>query len=238
MLRKMCGGFGMLGLASVLSPATLLAATRQPHFAPRAKRIIFLFHNGGPSHVDTFDPKPMLLEHQGQQPEGRKSKGSGFMPSPYAFNKYGQSGIEVCETLPLLGDVIGVDVDFGRAPGFFQTGDQGLVQRSSVTTFTGNVVIAPPRHLTEYTLGPYFVLGAGVMRARSQDFNRTNLSVASNLPAMDVGGGANGFLSDRIGLNWDVRYFWSVGGKELGGIIGPEQLSFWRASMGLVIRYK
>jgi len=138
----------------------------------------------------------------------------------------------------LLGDVIGVDVDFGRAPGFFQTGDQGLVQRSSVTTFTGNVVIAPPRHLTEYTLGPYFVFGAGVMRARSQDFNRTNLSVASNLPAMDVGGGAKGFVSDRIGLNWDVRYFWSVGGKELGGIIGPEQLSFWRASMGLVIRYK
>jgi hypothetical protein len=139
----------------------------------------------------------------------------------------------------LLGDVFGVEVDFGRAPGFFQTGDQGLVQRSSVTTFTGNVVITPPRHLTEYTLGPYFVLGAGLMRARSQDFNSlASVSVASNLPAMDVGGGANGFLSDRIGLNWDVRYFWSVGGNELGGIIGPQQLSFWRASMGLVIRYR
>jgi len=138
----------------------------------------------------------------------------------------------------LLGDVIGVDVDFGRAPGFFQTGDQNLVRGSSVTTLMGNVVVAPPRHLTEYTLGPYFVLGAGLMRARSQDITNSPLSVASNLPAMDIGGGANGFLSDRIGLNWDVRYFWSVGGKELGGIIGPEQLSFWRASMGLVIRYR
>jgi hypothetical protein len=137
----------------------------------------------------------------------------------------------------LLGDVIGVDVDFGRAPGFFQTGDQNLVRGSSVTTLMGNVVIAPPRHLTEYTLGPYFVLGAGLMRARSEDVTNV-LSVASNLPAMDVGGGANGFLSDRIGLNWDVRYFWSVGGKELGGIIGPQQLSFWRASMGFVIRYR
>src|SRR6187401_395188 len=99
MLRQMCGGFGMLGLAGALSPAALLAASRQPHFAPKAKRIIFLFHNGGPSHVDTFDPKPALKQYEGKQPEGRKSKGSGYMPSPFAFNRYGQSGIEVCETL-------------------------------------------------------------------------------------------------------------------------------------------
>src|SRR6266850_3561666 len=78
----------------------------------------------------------------------------------------------------LRGDVFGIEVDFGRAPGFFQTGDQGLVQRSSVTTLTGNVIIAPPRHLTEYTLGPYFVLGAGLMRARSNEFFGL-LSVAS-----------------------------------------------------------
>ena len=137
----------------------------------------------------------------------------------------------------VLGNVIGVEVDFGRAPGFFQTGDQGLVQGSSVMTLTGNVVIAPPRRLTEYTLGPYFVLGAGLMRARSQDLSG-ELSVASTLPAMDVGGGANGFLTDRIGLNWDARYFWSVGGEELRGLsFGRGQLSFWRVSMGLVIRY-
>ena len=137
----------------------------------------------------------------------------------------------------LLGNVFGIEVDFGRAPGFFEKGDQHLVQRSSVTMLTGNVVIAPPRRLTEYTLGPYFVLGTGLIRARSEDFLGL-LSVASTLPAMDVGGGATGFLSDRIGLNWDARYFWSVGGKELRGFsIGPEQLSFWRTSMGLVIRY-
>ena len=140
----------------------------------------------------------------------------------------------------LLGDVIGIDVDFGHAPGFFESGDSHLVQRSSVTTLTGNVVIAPPRHLTEYTLGPYFVVGAGLMRARSDDFFGL-LSVASTMPAMDVGGGANGFLSDRIGLSWDARYFWSVGGKEVRGLsLGPqqvsEQLSFWRASMAVVIR--
>ena len=140
----------------------------------------------------------------------------------------------------LLGDVIGIEVDFGRAPGFFESGDQHQVRRSSVTTLTGNVVVTPPRHLTEYTLGPYFIVGAGLMRARSDEFFGV-LSVASTLPAMDVGGGVNAYLSDRIGLSWDARYFWSVGGKLRGLSLGPqqasEQLSFWRMSMGLVLRY-
>ncbi len=103
MLRRMCGGFGMLGLASALgSPIP-------SHFAPRAKRVIFLFLNGGPSHVDTFDPKPALAKNEGKQPEGnlfKQAKGNGFMPSPFAFKQCGQSGIEVCETLPHLGAII------------------------------------------------------------------------------------------------------------------------------------
>jgi len=141
----------------------------------------------------------------------------------------------------LVGNVIGVEVDLSRAPGFFESGDQHLVQRSSVTTLTGNVVLAPPRRLTEYTLGPYFVVGGGLMRARSNDLLGL-LTVASTLPAMDFGGGVNGFLSSRFGLSWDARYFRSVGGKELrGSSLGPqqasEQLSFWRTSMGFVWRY-
>jgi hypothetical protein len=111
MLRRMCGGFGVVGLSALLGPQTLLAAAGStgPHFRPRAKRVIFLFMNGGPSHVDTFDPKPALKKLAGQQPSGdlyKKSKGSGFMPSPFAFHKSGQSGIEVCETLPHLAKVI------------------------------------------------------------------------------------------------------------------------------------
>ena len=100
----------MLGLAGLLGPQALFAAaTRQPHFAPRAKRVIFLFLNGGPSHLDTFDPKPALKKFEGQQPEGalyKKNKGSGYLPSPCTFAKYGQSGIEVSNTLPNLARVI------------------------------------------------------------------------------------------------------------------------------------
>lgn len=106
----MSAGFGMVGLAGMLGPSAAFAeALRKPHHAARAKRVIFLFLNGGPSHVDTFDPKPSLKQFEGQQPTGdlfKKSKGSGFMPSPFKFSKCGASGIEVCETLPNLGGII------------------------------------------------------------------------------------------------------------------------------------
>src|SRR5688500_17070028 len=85
MLGRMCTGFGMLGLASLLGSvgqaAPALGAPRLPHFAPKAKRLVFLFLNGGPSHLDTFDPKPALARVEGQQPSGelyKKSKGTGF----------------------------------------------------------------------------------------------------------------------------------------------------------------
>src|SRR5262245_9338103 len=95
MLQRTCAGFGLVGLAGLLDMPTLLAAgsVRAPHFAPRARRVIFLFLNGGPSHVDTFDPKPALKKYEGQQPSGelyKKSKGTGFMPSPLEFKKCGQ----------------------------------------------------------------------------------------------------------------------------------------------------
>ena len=110
-LQRMCAGFGLLGLAGMMGPQSVFAgnALRQPHFKPRAKRAIFLFLNGGPSHVDTFDPKPALLAHQGEKPSGalyRGNKVGGYVPSPLQFGRYGQSGIEVSETLPNLARVI------------------------------------------------------------------------------------------------------------------------------------
>ena len=113
MLAQLCGGFGLVGLAGVLGPQALAAAAvraeRNAHFAPRARRVIFLFLNGGPSQVDTFDPKPALAKFEGKQPDGelfKKSKGTGYMPSPYRFERHGRSGIEVSETLPHLAGVI------------------------------------------------------------------------------------------------------------------------------------
>jgi len=112
MLGRMCAGFGLMSLGSLLGSSAFASgngAARGPHFTPRAKRVIFLFLNGGPSHVDTFDPKPALKAHEGEQPSGelyKKNKGSGYIPSPLAFARHGQSGIEVSESLPNLARVI------------------------------------------------------------------------------------------------------------------------------------
>jgi hypothetical protein len=138
----------------------------------------------------------------------------------------------------LLGEVFGFDVDLGRSPGFFEAGGQELVSRSSVTTFTGNIVIGPPRSATEFTLRPYFVGGFGVMRAHSFD-GLGALDVNMTSPAINLGGGVFGALSDRTGLSWELRYFRSVGETELRGqSTGPERLSFWRANMAFVVRLR
>jgi hypothetical protein len=150
----------------------------------------------------------------------------------------GSPTVAVGVTVRSIGDTLGFEADLGYAPGFFQTGDPHLVVRSSATTLMGNVVVAMPRRLTQYTLRPYFVGGGGLMHAHSEDFFGA-VTVGSTLLAMDVGGGVTGFLTKRFGLNWDVRYFHSLRGTDAGSGVsfGAEELSFWRASMALAIRY-
>jgi hypothetical protein len=111
-------GFGLVGLAGVLADdRRLIAATpapsiggsavlnplaaKPPRFAPRAKQVVHLFMNGGPSQVDTFDPKPLLMKYHGKplpNPNLRTERKTGAaMGSPFKFRKYGESGIEVSE---------------------------------------------------------------------------------------------------------------------------------------------
>jgi hypothetical protein len=92
------------GLASAPSAAVSPLTPKGPHFKPRAKRVIHLFMNGGPSHVDTFDPKPALVKYAGQPlPSGNlrteRKTGAAF-PSPFKFQRHGKSGIEVSELFP------------------------------------------------------------------------------------------------------------------------------------------
>jgi hypothetical protein len=112
MLRTMGAGFGMTGLAGTLSADTPTnpLAPKNPHFAAKAKHVIFLFLNGGPSQVDTFDPKPLLQKYSGQpMPTGNlktERKTGSLLGSPFKFNRYGKSGIEVSEIFPKLGECI------------------------------------------------------------------------------------------------------------------------------------
>lgn len=137
-----------------------------------------------------------------------------------------------------LGDIVGVDVDIARTGGFFQTGDAGeLVIGSSVTTVTGNVVVGVPRRFTEYVLRPYVVAGGGVMRMRLEDVYEV-FSFSQVRPTVDFGAGAVGFITNRVGVAWEVRRFQSIGAEQQIGLsLGDEKLSFWRATMAVAIRY-
>ncbi len=112
MLGQIGTGLGMLGFATLLQDAGLLVSTaaaaignplapKQPQFPARAKRIIHIYLNGGPSHVDTFDPKPALAKWAEKViPTGNltteRPTGSA-LPSPFKFQHYGKSGIEISE---------------------------------------------------------------------------------------------------------------------------------------------
>ncbi|HJT75757.1 MAG TPA: DUF1501 domain-containing protein [Gemmataceae bacterium] len=112
-------GFAALGLAGLMNDGGLLAdepnavnplAPRRPHFPARAKRVIHLFMNGGPSHVDTFDPKPLLAKYAGKPlptPNLRTERRTGAaFPSPFAFRRHGKSGVEVSDLFPHVGSCI------------------------------------------------------------------------------------------------------------------------------------
>ena len=136
-----------------------------------------------------------------------------------------------------LGEFVGVDVDFAHVPGFFQSGERGLVLDSRVTTLMGNVVVAAPARKTQYGLRPYFVGGAGLMWIHI-DSTFGVFQIAETFAAIDVGGGVYGYLSNRVGIGWDVRRISTISKPEESGIsFERKDMSFWRASMALVIRY-
>jgi hypothetical protein len=109
MLARTGTGLGMLGLAGLFADSALAneprsadpLGPRAPHAPARAKHVIHIYLNGGPSHLDTFDPKPLLKKYDGQKlPQGNltteRSTGAA-LPSPFEFRRYGESGIEVSE---------------------------------------------------------------------------------------------------------------------------------------------
>lgn len=156
LLQNSAVGFGYLALASLLSdetrgsaPAVNRAldplAPQRPHFPARAKRIIFLFMKGGPSHVDTFDYKPLLQRDDGKplpfdKPRVQFAPTGVLLKSPWSFKKYGESGIEVSELFPnvaecaddlcILNSLHGTNAAHGGALLKLHTGSDNFVRPS------------------------------------------------------------------------------------------------------------
>src|SRR5690348_1458341 len=118
-----CGmGMGALSLSTFFGGVEAFSTTARaegyvspltpkgPQFAAKAKRVIHIFANGGPSHVDTFDPKPALDKYAGKalpmENLATERKTGAAFPSPFKFKKYGQSGIEVSDLFPHVGENI------------------------------------------------------------------------------------------------------------------------------------
>src|SRR6266481_5047287 len=117
-LRMIGGGFGMMAFAGMVGQSVAQAQAMQAQATlgvarldhpQRVKRVIFLFMNGGMSHVDTFDPKPMLDKYDGQPLPGgtvKTERRTGeLMKSPFTFKKYGQCGMEISDLWPHLSEV-------------------------------------------------------------------------------------------------------------------------------------
>ncbi len=113
MLQRCSAGFGAIALSDLLSRTAFADAApslESPlgHFPARAKRVIFLFMHGGPSHVDTFDYKPLLEKHDGQplpyeKPRIQFAQTGNLLRSPWKFRQYGQSGAWVSDLFPNVG---------------------------------------------------------------------------------------------------------------------------------------
>ena len=125
MLKHCCGGFGSIALASMFAneamanlrptlvdPASISPLSpRLPHFAQRAKRVIFLFMHGGPSQVDTFDYKPMLQRDDGKplpfpKPRVVFAETGNLLGSPFKFKQHGQSGAWVSNLFPNVAEIV------------------------------------------------------------------------------------------------------------------------------------
>jgi hypothetical protein len=100
-------GFGFLALADLCARVAAAEsqnplAAKAPHFRPRAKRVIFMFMAGAPSHLDTFDYTPKLQTDDGKSPGGKQGGGRKLLKSPFKFSRHGHSGFWFPETLPNL----------------------------------------------------------------------------------------------------------------------------------------
>lgn len=104
-------GFGQLAFQSMLQAESQGSGEPKSHFQPRAKRVIFLFMKGGPSHVDTFDPKPLLTRDHGKKfpfdiPRITFAEAGNLLKSPWKFRHYGESGLPVSDLFPNVGQCI------------------------------------------------------------------------------------------------------------------------------------
>lgn len=160
-LQDAAGGLGAIALSSMMCSGNALATSaydltpKKPHFAPKAKNVIFIYVSGGPSTIDMFDPKPVLNKFDGKpapfEIKGRALNGSQqIMASPWQFRRSGQTGRPISELLPQFAKVVD-EVAFVRSMSTDRV-DHSTAQFSFVT---GRGITGFP------TIGSWIAYGLG-----------------------------------------------------------------------------
>ncbi len=183
MLRQTACGFGLMGLSGLMAASS--GESREPHFTPRAKRVIFLFMHGGPSHMDTFDPKPLLTRDHGKPLPFKRpltfaeGQTGSLFKSPWEFKQHGQSGLPISELFPWVAKRAD-DLCVVRS----MVGDSVAHGGAVLQLHTGSNTFTRP------AMGAWFVYGLGTE-------NRNLPSYITIKPGLSHGGAKNwssGFL--------------------------------------------
>jgi len=181
MLLKTSCGFGFLGLSSLLAKETIGNTT---HFPAKAKRVIFIYLNGGPSHVDTFDHKPLLESRNTEQDPVDKNR--TLLTSQAKFSRSGQSGLMISEFFPMLKNHAD---DLCLINGMYT--DSGNHEQARSFLHTGNFQFVRP------SMGSWLVYGLGTENEELPGFITINATIGPNdygsafLPAMFQGTSIN-----------------------------------------------
>jgi opacity protein-like surface antigen len=134
--------------------------------------------------------------------------------------------------------ILGAEIEFAYIPGYFERENtpDPLVSSSYVFDLSGNLILALPSDMTGGGLRPYFTAGFGLLHAEGVDI-RSVVRIRRSMPALTLGAGATGILTNRLGARFDVRYLRSIAQEDEFVIGVGRQLSYWRGTIGIGIRY-
>jgi hypothetical protein len=134
---------------------------------------------------------------------------------------------------------LGYEVEFGTMPSYFENDEEAAVgplvkAGSYVSDLTASLVLSFPPSFTRGGLRPYAVIGGGLIHAESEDFLEV-FQVRRTVPAINLGFGATGLVTNNVGVRFDLRHLRSLSRESPSGGVG-RHIDYWRFTMGLLLR--
>lgn len=198
---------------------------RTTRLAPAVLAACFIAATPATSSADIFVSPFLGVKFRGLTNDLDFDRDSGARDTK---SSVGLSGVLIAD------DGYGLELEVAHQPRFFEA--SSIVTRSGVTTLGGNLMLALPVSITRESLRPYAVVGLGWMHASANN-GIGILEFSNDFLGLTMGVGAVGFLSDVVGLRFDVRHLRSVASADTSQVNQEDvRLRFWRATVGVVFR--